>query len=71
MYHIVWKDGKLLLQIKPTTTFILNPTYKDGFDSPFGPVYFLRDLKRGVMELKVSVSRARNVLFRKIYTGTP
>ncbi|WP_276479472.1 hypothetical protein [Paraflavitalea pollutisoli] len=28
---------------------------------------FVRDLKRGIMELKISVSRARNVSFRKIY----
>ena len=69
MYHIVVKDGKLLLQIKPATTFILTPTYIDAFDSPFGPVCFVRDLKRRVMELKVSVGRARNVVFRKIYTG--
>jgi CubicO group peptidase (beta-lactamase class C family) len=71
MYYMVLKDGKLLLQIKPTTTFPMNPTYKDAFECPFGPVYFIRDLKRGIMEFKISVGRARNVLFRKIYTGTP
>jgi CubicO group peptidase (beta-lactamase class C family) len=71
MYYVVWKDGKLLLQIKPTTSFILNPTYKDAFDSPFGPIYFLRDLKRGLMEFKISISRARNVGFKRIYTGMP
>lgn len=71
MYHFILKDGKLLLQIKPTTTFPMNPTYKDAFDCPFGPVYFIRDAKRGIMEFNISVGRARNVLFRKIYTGTP
>lgn len=71
MYHMVLKDGRLLLQIKPTTTFPMNPTYKDAFDCPFGPVYFIRDLKRGIMELKISVGRARNVVFRKVFTGTP
>jgi hypothetical protein len=70
MYHIVVDGGKLLLKIKPTTTFILTPTYKDAFDCPFGPVYFVRDLKRGIMELKISVGRARNVLFRAINTAT-
>lgn len=70
MYHIVVNAGKLLLQIKPTTTFILTPTYKDAFDCPFGPLYFVRDLKRGIMELKISVGRARNVLFNKIDAAT-
>lgn len=70
-YYMVLKDGKLLLQIKPTTTFPMNPTYKDAFDCPFGPVYFVRDLKRGIMELKISVGRARNVVFRKVYNGAP
>lgn len=66
-YHIVAKAGKLFLEIRPGTSLPLTPTYKDGFESPWGPVYFVRDLKRGVMELTISISRARNVLFRKIY----
>ncbi|NII24465.1 beta-lactamase family protein [Pseudoflavitalea sp. X16] len=64
-YQIELNAGKLLLKQKPTTVFILNPTYKDGFDSPFGPLYFIRDPKRDVVEFKISVSRARNVSFKK------
>ncbi|AXY76722.1 class A beta-lactamase-related serine hydrolase [Paraflavitalea soli] len=71
MYYMVLKDGRLLLQIKPTTTFPMNATYKDAFDCTFGPVYFIRDLKRGIMELRISVGRARNVVFKRVYTEAP
>lgn len=64
-YHIELNAGKLLLKQKPTTVFILNPTYKDGFDSPLGSIYFTRDQKGSVMEFRISIPRARNVSFKK------
>lgn len=64
-YHIELNAGKLLLKQKPTTVFILNPVYKDGFNSPLGALYFVRDLKKGVIEFKISLPRARNVSFKK------
>lgn len=68
-YHIVLKQGRLFMEIRPSTVFALTPTYKDGFDSLLEPIYFVRDEKRGIMELKVSVSRARGIRFKKIYEG--
>jgi CubicO group peptidase (beta-lactamase class C family) len=64
-YHIELNAGKLLLKQKPTSVFILNPTYKDGFDSPLGSIYFTRDQKGSVMEFRISIPRARNVSFKK------
>ncbi|MDF2191068.1 serine hydrolase domain-containing protein [Paraflavitalea sp. CAU 1676] len=66
-YYIVLKQGKLFLELRPGTVFSLTPTYYDGFDCPFGPIHFIRDIKKGIVELKVSVSRARNITFRKVY----
>jgi len=59
------KNGKLVLIQKPKPGFQLSPTYKDGFESPAGTVYFERE-KGKVAYLKVSVGRARNVEFKKI-----
>lgn len=64
-YDLVFKSGKLLLQIKPLSTFILTPTAKDVFNFPMGQVSFVRDAQKEVTELRVSISRARNVVFRK------
>lgn len=63
-YSVAVKNGKLLLVQKPETEFTLEPTYKDGFESPLGPLYFVRE-KGKVTGFKVSVSRARNVGFEK------
>lgn len=60
------KDGKLMLYQAPKTEYLLTPTYKDGFLAPPGIVYFERDKKAGVNTLKISVSRARNIEFKKI-----
>jgi CubicO group peptidase (beta-lactamase class C family) len=64
-FYIQEKDGKLLLVQKPKTEFVLSPTYKDGFESPAGALYFIRDKKK-IVGFKISVGRARNVEFRKI-----
>jgi hypothetical protein len=50
---------------KPKTEFQLTPTYKDGFESPAGVVYFERE-KGKITHLKISVARARNIEFRKV-----
>ena len=63
--YVVVKNGKLFLQQKPRTEIQLNPTYKDGFESPAGIVYFERQ-KNKIINLKISVGRARNVEFKKI-----
>ncbi len=60
------KDGKLILYRAPKTEITLTPTYRDGFNSPVGIIYFERDKKARVNTLKFSVGRARNVEFKKI-----
>lgn len=64
-FYIVVNNGKAMLQQKPKTQFLLSPTYKDGFDTPVGTVYFERE-KEKIVRLKISVGRARNVEFKKI-----
>ena len=64
-FFVTAKNGKLLIQQKPKTEFQLSPTYRDGFESPVGIVYFERE-KDKITKLKVSVGRARNVEFKKI-----
>ena len=60
------KEGKLIVYRAPKTEYPLTPTYKDGFLSPAGIIYFERDKKARVNTLKFSVGRARNVEFKKI-----
>jgi CubicO group peptidase (beta-lactamase class C family) len=64
-FYVQIKNGKLVLIQKPKTEFQLNPTYKDGFETPAGTVYFERE-KNKITYLKISVGRARNVEFKKI-----
>lgn len=64
-FYVTIKNGKLVMQQKPKTEFQLSPTYKDGFETPVGIVYFERDNNK-IINLKVSVGRARNVEFKKI-----
>jgi CubicO group peptidase (beta-lactamase class C family) len=64
-FYLVIKNGKLYIQQKPNNEFQLSPTYKDGFESPAGTIYFERE-KEKIAALKVSVGRARNVEFKKI-----
>lgn len=60
------KDGKLIMHRDPKTDFPLLPTYKDGFNTPSGPIHFLRDKNNKITGAAVYVSRARNVQFKKI-----
>jgi len=64
-FYVLVKNGKLVLLQKPKTEFLLTPTYKDGFEGLAGIVYFERDKNR-IVNLKISVERARHVEFRKI-----
>jgi CubicO group peptidase (beta-lactamase class C family) len=64
-FYLQIKNGKLVMLQKPKTEFQLTPTYKDGFESPAGIVYFERE-KNKIINLKISVGRARNVEFKKI-----
>src|SRR6185503_3980949 len=59
-FYVQVKNGKLIILQKPKTEFQLSPTYKDGFESAAGTVYFERE-KDKITALKVSVGRARNV----------
>ncbi|MGB8190507.1 MAG: serine hydrolase domain-containing protein [Chitinophagaceae bacterium] len=63
--NIAFKDGKLYLQTKPYFEIRLTRTYKDAFSSEAGTVYFERDKKNRLTGLRISVGRARNVLFQK------
>jgi CubicO group peptidase (beta-lactamase class C family) len=63
---VVVKEDKLSVKIKPTMEFVLTPTYKDGFTSPGGTIYFERDKRGKITAMKISVGRARNVVFKKM-----
>ena len=64
-FNVLMKNGKLVLIQKPKRELQLTPTYKDGFESLAGTIYFERE-KNKVINFKISVERARNVEFRKI-----
>ncbi len=64
-YIVEVKNGKLVMIQKPKPGLQLSPTYKDGFESAAGTVYFERENDM-ITHLKISVGRARNVEFRKI-----
>src|SRR4030095_14871935 len=64
-YYLQVKNGRLVMLQKPKTEFQLTPTYKDGFETPAGIVYFERE-KNKIINLKISVGRARNVEFKKV-----
>lgn len=64
-FYVGVKNGKVYIQQKPKTELLLSPTYKDGFESPAGVIYFERENGK-IISFKVSVGRARNVEFKKI-----
>lgn len=64
-FYVIIRNGRLIMQQKPKTEFQLSPTYKDGFETPAGIVYFERE-KGKIINLKISAGRARNVEFKKI-----
>ncbi|HEX6848879.1 MAG TPA: serine hydrolase domain-containing protein [Chitinophagaceae bacterium] len=64
-FYVQIKNGKIVLIQKPKRELQLNPTYKDGFETAAGIVYFERQ-KDKIVNLKISVGRARNVEFKKV-----
>ena len=64
-FHVFIKNAKLFIQQKPKTELPISPTYKDGFESPAGVIYFER-VNGKITSFKVSVGRARNVEFKKV-----
>lgn len=65
-YDVQVKNGKLVLHREPKRDYTLNSSFKDGFTSAVGDIYFERDKKKQVINMKVYVGRARNVAFKKI-----
>jgi len=64
---VTLKDGKLSLVQQPTIDYILTPIYIDGFKCDMGRLRFERDSKKGVIGFKISVPRALNVEFLRVY----
>jgi CubicO group peptidase (beta-lactamase class C family) len=61
-------NGALILHIKPGQDYPLTPTYVDAFKSTDldGAVWFNRNAQNKITSFKISVSRARNVEFKKV-----
>ena len=59
------KDEKLMVRLRPALEFELKPTYRDGFTSPAGAVFFERDKENRIIAMRISSGRARNVLFKR------
>lgn len=59
------KEGKLMINLKPNADYELKPTYKDAFNiAAFGGnLYFI---KNKTITMKVSIPRARNIMFEKL-----
>jgi len=64
--NLIERNGKLVLVVRPSVEETLAPTYKDGFNSPAGTVYFERNKQNKIITMRISVGRARNVLFKKL-----
>ncbi|HLG38321.1 MAG TPA: hypothetical protein VI461_01595, partial [Chitinophagaceae bacterium] len=65
-FAVIVKDGKLIAHRHPKTDYTLTPMYKDGFSSPGNYIYFERDKRNRVTNMKIFTGRARNVEFKKI-----
>lgn len=74
-YYSEEADAKVLIETEGTTVRLvqkadskipLTPQYKDGFETPYGPLYFERNEQNKISGFKISVSRARNVSFTKV-----
>ena len=64
-YQVQLRNGKLFLVLPPKLDLPLTATYKDGFEYEEGTVYFERK-KMKIINFKISLSRARNVEFKKV-----
>lgn len=65
-FFIEAEGTSLKLVQKPGTRMNLTAQYKDGFRSPYGPLYFVRDAQNKITGFRFSQSRARNVSFIKV-----
>ncbi len=59
------KEGKLVIKLKPNTEYTLQPTYQDGFNivGLGGNLYFQKEGKGKSYAMKISISRARNIVY--------
>ena len=62
------KGGKLMMNLKPNSDYELKPSYKDGFNiNDLGSnLYFIKNKKNEMVNMKVSSTRARNIAFEKV-----
>jgi len=58
----------LTIRLKPGESYRLTPTCKDGFklDALDADIAFSRNTDNKITELSISITRARNVIFKKI-----
>ncbi len=63
-YTIRVQDGKLMANVGPGNEILLSPTYKDGFSTRAGTIYFKRTYGK-ISGFAIYSSRARNVVFIK------
>ena len=58
-------EGKLVIKLKPNTEYTLQPTYQDGFNivGLGGNLYFQKEGKGKSYAMKISISRARNIVY--------
>jgi hypothetical protein len=65
------KDGKLVMLQRPSNTYQMRPTYRDGFAAgPMGTIRFARDASGAVTGFSIYAGRAIDVRFRKISKET-
>ncbi len=62
------QNGKLTIHWKEDNVYELMPTYKDGFksDDLGGNIYFTRNKENKITSMQISISRARNVAYKKL-----
>jgi len=61
-------NGKLMIHVKPNADYPLKPAYKDAFtiEALGWDLQFIKSPENKILTLKISLSRARNVEFKKI-----
>jgi len=65
-FTVTIKGNVLVLQRTPQDAEALVPTYKDGFYYSGGSVYFERDNLKKITVMKISLPRARNIVFKHL-----
>jgi len=66
---VVLEGGKLVIHRHPDSTFPLNPTYADAFNSDLGSIRFLRDASGKVISLSLGQARVWDLRFARIDSG--